>query len=132
MVPALVLAACGGGGGGAASPAADPVAAGRSLYRAACSACHGIAGQGGTGPALAGVADTFPDCADQVEWISLGSSAWKDRHGATYGASDEPVSGGMPGFGGSRSRAELQAVASFLRTEFGGRSEADALADCIP
>jgi mono/diheme cytochrome c family protein len=126
----LVLAAC--GGGETASPTDDPIAAGRSLYRAACAACHGSAGQGGTGPALGGVAATFPDCADLVEWISLGSSAWKDRVGSTYGSSSAPVRGGMPGFGGSRTDDELRAVAAFTRAEYGGESARDALAACIP
>jgi hypothetical protein len=78
------------------------------------------------------VVATFGDCADLVEWVSLGSTAWKDARGPVYGATEKPVSGGMPGFGGSRSDAELRAVAAFVRSEFGGETGPDALTACIP
>jgi len=124
----LAAAACGGGSDdGASGPAEEgPFADGRTVYRASCSACHGSAGQGGTGPGMTSIVDHFPECADLVEWISLGSSQWQDTYGDTYGADATPVSGGMPGFGGSRTEAELQAVSTYVRAQFGGESRAEA------
>ncbi len=55
----LLLAGCGGGddgGGASGTPGsqADQVAAGREVYTADCSQCHGPNGEGGTGPLVIG------------------------------------------------------------------------------
>ena len=84
MIVAGVLGAvCGGTPDG---PAA--LKAGRGIYGDQCSACHGNRGQGGVGPSMAEVRETWPDCDDHQEWIALGSEGWKAEHGPTYGADD--------------------------------------------
>lgn len=120
----VLLAAC----GGQTSP--DPLRQGRSIYADTCSVCHGSSGQGGVGPALGQVVATWPDCADQVEWIGLGSDGWKARHGDTYGATGKPVKGGMPAQGDSLTVAEQRLVAAFERVSYGGMARDDALAAC--
>lgn len=123
---ALVLAAC--GGGQAAPP--GPLGVGRGIYGDVCSACHGNRGQGGTGPSLAEVDLDFPACADQMEWIHLGSDLWRDTHGDTYGARNKPVEGGMPSMQTTFSDAEIAAVALYERTEFAGLPLEETAADC--
>ncbi|MEO6121094.1 MAG: cytochrome c, partial [Acidimicrobiales bacterium] len=98
----------------------DPIALGAEVYGAAgCGACHGAAGQGGVGPALAGgeAVLTFPDEADHAEWIRTGSGPFAgqpygdpDREGGQRG----PATGGMPGFG-SLSDEEIAAVVLYER-----------------
>ncbi len=91
------------------------------IYVAACAVCHGVNGGGGAGPAMAGgaVLEAFPvdSCSSQIEWIALGSSDWPD---ATYGANNTPVAGGMPGFEGQLTEAEIAQVTLYERVEFGG------------
>jgi len=43
------------GADSAGQPAADGAAPGRSLYASSCSACHGMRGEGSSGPALTGI-----------------------------------------------------------------------------
>ncbi len=56
----LLLAGCGGGddeggaSGGVPESQADQVAAGREVYTGECAECHGMNGEGGTGPLLIG------------------------------------------------------------------------------
>jgi mono/diheme cytochrome c family protein len=96
-------------------------ALGAQVYRAqGCGSCHGGAGEGGVGPALAGgeAALTFPEEADHVEWIKTGSAPFR---GQPYGAEDRPggqrtATGGMPGFP-SLSDEEIQAVVLYEREE---------------
>jgi len=120
----VVLAACSGSGAG------SPLKEGRSVYGNVCSACHGDAGQGGVGPELAGLTETFPLCADQIEWITLGSEEWKRSHGDTYGALDKPVAGGMPSHAKALTPAEIASVAAWERSTYGGVSEEDAIDQC--
>lgn len=110
---AVALAACGG-------EETDPFRLGRSTYGNVCAACHGQAGQGGVGPALDNVLEVWPDCADQVEWITIGSEGWLAAHGDTYGATAREVEGGMPAQGGSLSDQEIRRVAAFQRIQYGG------------
>lgn len=134
--PATGLAAnCDGGEFGSG---ASPLAAGAALYQVAaqpaCSACHGEGGGGGAGPALAGgaVTVTFQSCTDHALWIALGTNAWRAEVGDTYGDTAKPVGGGgqMPGYTALLSPEEIAAVTLYERVQFGGVSEADALADC--
>ncbi|MGH9165664.1 MAG: c-type cytochrome [Acidimicrobiales bacterium] len=98
----------------------DPVAQGAEVYRSAgCSACHGGAGEGGVGPALAGgeSALTFPDEADHISWVRTGSGPFA---GQPYGDPDRPggqrgpAKGAMPGFA-NLSDEEVAAVVAYER-----------------
>ncbi len=88
---AVVAAGCGGGGGSSstadvpqlsAKQAKDPaLVQGRKVWAANCTRCHGLDGQGGVGPKLAGeVAGDFPAVADQIALVANGKGimpAWK-------------------------------------------------------
>lgn len=120
---AVMLTSCGG-------EETDPLHRGRSIYGNVCSTCHGQAGGGGVGPALDTVTEVWPACADQVEWITLGSDGWKAAHGDTYGAVDREVKGGMPAQGKAFSDEEIRMVAAFERIQYGGADQDSTLADC--
>ena len=124
LIPALI-SACSGG-----DTDAGPLRQGRSIYGDWCSRCHGSAGQGGTGPSLAGVLATWPECADHIEWVTLGSGGWKAAHGDTYGATAKPVKGGMPEHETKLTLDERRLVAAFERVTYGGEEADRALADC--
>jgi len=123
----LVVAACGGAEGSTIDPF---VAEGRDVYVRLCSACHGSGGAGGVGPGFSGVLETFPACAAQVRWITLGSAGWRDEVGPTYGEPDKEVRGGMPGFGDSLTPDQIEAVATFVRVRYGGTEGPTTVADC--
>ena len=120
----LLAVACGG------ESAPSAVDEGREIYGNTCSACHGAAGEGGVGPALAGVLVTWPSCIDHISWIALGSDGWLQEEGDTYGATAKPVLGGMPAHASTLSADQIAAVAAFERVTYGGASEDAALADC--
>ncbi len=81
---------------------------GASVYRASgCSGCHGPTGGGGVGPAMDGVVQTFPEFADHVEWVRVGS---RPSQGQPYGAEGRVSTGGMPGFENTLSEEEIIAV----------------------
>jgi mono/diheme cytochrome c family protein len=126
---AFLLAACGGGDDGGTAET-GPIAAGENSYGSTCAVCHGSEGQGGVGRPLDTVVADFPDCADQVRWMALGSSRWKTEVGPTFGASETPVSGGMPEFEATLSDEEIRAIAAFTRVRFAGQPEADAVVGC--
>ena len=69
-------------------------------------------------------------CADQIEWVRLGSDGWLQEYGDRYGDTDRPVEGGMVAYGSSLRDADLRIVAAYVRTEFGGLAEAAVRADC--
>ena len=99
--------------------AAPPDGAG--LYRANCSSCHGAAGEGGVGPALENGETklTFPEEADHISWVQTGSGPFKDK---VYGDPDRDggprmAKGIMPGFAGTLSDAEIQAVVAYEREQ---------------
>ena len=96
---------------------------GREVYRTAgCSGCHGGAGEGGAGPALAAgeVELTFPEAAEHVAFVKSGSAPFK---GQPYGDPDREggariaETGQMPAFGGSLSDEEIEAVVAYERDE---------------
>jgi cytochrome c len=93
---AVALGACGGEG----EPAARP-RTGAGLYRAYCLTCHGADGQGGVGPALAGVvAVKYPDIEDQIAVVAEGTAR-------------------MPSFAQSLSSAEIRRIVVYERTKLG-------------
>jgi mono/diheme cytochrome c family protein len=75
---ALTVAAAGCGGGGEAKPTTGP-----EVYKAYCSTCHGVDGQGGVGPKLAGVvAEKYPNIDDQIAVVTNGKGtmpSWRGR-----------------------------------------------------
>ncbi len=113
LVAIVVFGACAESG-----PTDADYLEGREVY-GTCAACHGGNGQGGAGPALAMVRETFPDCADHVKWVSLGSKRWKDTVGTTYGAASKPIEGVMPEFGESLTADQLKQIALYERVRFG-------------
>lgn len=125
MVLVLSQIAC-----GEASARTEFGTEGRKLYvDTGCSACHGGKGEGGVGPPLANVLDTFATCEEQVEWVKLGSAGWESENGPTYG-SGKPVKGGMPGFGPALTEDEIKTIVVYERTELGGGTEDAIRADC--
>ena len=102
-----------------------PAALGAELYAGnGCAGCHGSTGGGGVGPAFTSGAiyETWPSFEDHFEWVRLGSNGWSAEKGDTYGANDNPVAGGMPGFAEeSISDAELIYVVLHER-ELGGEN----------
>ncbi|MCE9622196.1 MAG: cytochrome c [Actinomycetia bacterium] len=121
----LVALACAPGGG---TP--EALRTGRSVYGDNCSSCHGNAGQGGVGPSLKNVLSTWPLCADQKEWITLGSEGWKEVHGPTYGANNAEIKTKMPAHADKLSPDEIAAVAAFERVQYGGGDAETELAAC--
>jgi hypothetical protein len=104
---------------------------GQSIYNAQCTACHGVGGGGGVGPAFTGgaVLATFSACSDHVEWVAIGTNDWPD---ATYGDNAKPAGGGgvMPGYQNSLSLEEIAAVSLYERVAFGGEDLAVAEESC--
>src|SRR5688500_10345891 len=61
---------------------------GAAVYKGSgCSGCHGNNGEGAVGPEMDNVVETFPEFADHVEWVRVGS---KPVAGGTYGATNQP------------------------------------------
>jgi mono/diheme cytochrome c family protein len=93
------------------------IAIGAQVYQAqGCGGCHGPTGGGGVGPAMDAVNETFPAFADHVAWVRSGSAALR---GQTYGATDKPATGGMPGFP-DLTDEEVTAVVCHERVTLGG------------
>jgi cytochrome c oxidase subunit 2 len=85
-----------------ASPSAGSVGTvvdGAAVFAGSCAACHGADGGGGAGIQLSEgkVVALFPNIDDQIRVITNGN-------------------GRMPAFGGQLSKAEIQAVAEYIRT----------------
>ena len=125
------FAGAGGGGG-----ETDFIALGEAIYQGTevtgvnCAACHAPNGQGvGPFPALTGVLTTFGSCADQIEWIQLGSAGFVAAGRDTYGDTGKTINGGMPGHS-SLTAEQLAAVAAFERVRFGRGDAETVLADC--
>lgn len=123
-------------GRGAPGGAPDFVALGGEIFlgqvvtAANCSGCHGPAGQGGTGPALAGVGTTFASCADHIEWVTKGSSGFQAEGRSTYGDLSKPITANMPSFAASLSAEQIASVVAFERVRFGAVDPTTVLADC--
>ena len=115
---------------GQGSATSGSLGTGRDVYGDRCSSCHGNRGQGGVGPSLSDVIETWPDCIDQQAWIALGSERWKTERGPTYGAKDAPIDNVMPEHESSLTPEEIAAVAAFERVSYGGGDEEAELANC--
>lgn len=126
VMVALLAAGCSGEDTDA-GPFTD---ASRTHFRT-CASCHGTEGQGGIGPALDGVVDTFPSCDAHIEWVTLGSNGWLETHGDTYGATAKPVDGGMPGFAATLGADEIAAIAAYQRHRFADVPQEVALSECV-
>jgi len=93
----LVVIAAGCGGGGEAQPTT-----GKGIYVARCATCHGVGGQGGVGPELAGVVATkYPNIEDQIAIVTNGKGA-------------------MPSWRGKLTPKEIRKVVEYTRTGLGG------------
>lgn len=98
---AVVVGGCGGGGSDV--PGGDvQLGEGRRVYREYCASCHGADGGGGVGPKLGGgaVVDRYPEVADQRAVVERGRA-------------------GMPGWRGTLSPAEIDAVVRYERELLG-------------
>jgi mono/diheme cytochrome c family protein len=126
----LLLAACGGDGVGNGGGSGDQTGGGQQVYRASCRVCHGTDGGGGVGRPLSGVVETFPDCADQVRWVTLGSERWREEVGPTVGGREVGTSPVMPSFEDTLSENEIRRAIVYERTAFGGADLAATLQDC--
>ena len=109
----------------------DPLSFGAQVYSSNCATCHGATGGGGVGPALSGgaVTDTFSDPADQIEWVQLGSAGFQADGRSTYGDSEKPIGGGMPGWEGTLTPEEINAVVYYERSGLSGEEPNPALID---
>ncbi|MCU1483854.1 MAG: hypothetical protein JWN67_600 [Actinomycetia bacterium] len=106
-----------------AGPADPELATGQQVYAANCASCHGSAGEGGTGRPLGDVLKTFPNKADQILWVHLGSP----DAGTPYGdpsLNRKAGQGGyttkMPAFKGTLTDEQIAAVVRYERETFGG------------
>jgi mono/diheme cytochrome c family protein len=94
---AVLTTACGGDDTG---DAARPTT-GKGIYVANCATCHGVDGQGGVGPRLAGVAARYPDVGTQIAVVTNGLNR-------------------MPAFRGRLTESEIRAVVDYTRTDLKG------------
>ena len=92
----------------------------QQLYASNCASCHGARGEGGVGPQLAGgeAKATFPNEEDHIKWVQEGSSTKRGQpYGdpARAGGQRTATSGGMPGFAGRLSEAEIKEIVAYER-----------------
>jgi mono/diheme cytochrome c family protein len=92
---------------------------GRQVFGSKCQACHQAAGQGlpGVFPPLAGSSWVTGPAEISLQIVLHGLNGPIEVAGATY-------SGSMPAFGEQMNDAELAAVLSFIRSEWGNASPA--------
>lgn len=92
---------------------------GRQLYTAHCQACHQTTGQGlpGVFPPLAGAEWVTGDPRVLAQIVLHGLNGPIEVRGSSY-------QGAMPAFGAQLGSAEIAAVLSFVRAEWGNRAEA--------
>lgn len=113
---------------------ADPeLAMGATVYAAQCSGCHGANGEGGTGRPLGDLMKVFPNKADQIAWVHLGSP----EKGTPYGdpainrKAGEGGYGVMPPFKDALSGEEIAAVVRYEREHFAGSAPEPSTAEDI-
>jgi mono/diheme cytochrome c family protein len=80
----------------AAAEQADLLEIGAETFAGTCASCHGAQGEGGVGPAFAGIEDRYPDAADQVQVVIGGR-------------------GQMPAFGSTLTDTQIEAVVAYER-----------------
>lgn len=114
-------------GGGAA----DFIGIGEGIYPQ-CAGCHGANGEGGVGPPLGDVMNTFGACQGHIDWVGSGTAGFQAQGIATYGDTGKPVGGGgiMRGFEGTITPEEIASVVAYERVRFGAASAEEVLADC--
>jgi mono/diheme cytochrome c family protein len=102
-----------------ASAAAPAAADGAQIFASRCASCHQATGAGlpGVFPPLAGSEWANGDAKTVARILLLGINGKITVAGTTY-------SGVMPGFGSSLSDAEIAAVASHIRSNFGNKASA--------
>ena len=91
-------------------------------HSAGCSGCHGANGEGGVGPALHGgqAVLTFPNIADQINWVKTGSAPFAGqevRRPQPARRPARPATGDMPAFGTTLSTAQIHDVVTYERTK---------------
>ena len=102
---------------------AGPLTVGAEKY-ASCAGCHGATGGGaGATPALTSVDETFPDPAEHIRWVMLGTAGYTAEGTATYGAENKPVggAGNMPSQI-TLDSAELLSIIKFERESLAGET----------
>lgn len=101
------------------APAPGSAVDGRQLFTGKCQACHQAGGQGlpGVFPPLAGAAWVQGDAVLPVQILLHGLTGPIEVNGNTY-------QGAMPAFGEQMNDAEIAAVLSFIRSEWGNASPA--------
>lgn len=101
------------------APATGAAIDGRQVFVSKCQACHQSAGQGlpGVFPPLAGSSWVKGPAEIPLQIVLHGLNGPIDVAGATY-------NGSMPAFGEQMNDAELAAVLSFVRSEWGNASPA--------
>lgn len=115
-----------------------PTAMGASIYsgKGSCGGCHGVNGEGGSGPAFAGgdLLEVFPDWEDQIKWVDIGSTNWAQQTGSnTFGATDKVAgaAGMMPGFGPASDATltceEILLVVRYERVDLAGEEPPEDL-----
>lgn len=105
-----------------ASGPVDPLVLGAEVFQTAgCAGCHGANGQGqGDFPALnnGDTVKTFPNEADHISWVKTGSGPFKGKpYGDPNREGGQRIAklGAMPGFAGSLSDEQIQAVVTYER-----------------
>ncbi len=81
---------------------AEAMAEGEKTYKAVCAACHGVAGEGGLGPALAGSAVALGPIEKHIDIIINGQPGTA-----------------MAAFGGQLSAKQIAAVTTYERNAWG-------------
>jgi mono/diheme cytochrome c family protein len=101
------------------APAAGAAIDGRQVFVSKCQACHQAAGQGlpGVFPPLAGSSWVKGPAEVPLQILLHGLNGPIEVAGTTY-------NGSMPAFGEQMNDAELAAVLSFIRSEWGNASPA--------
>ncbi|NLA34889.1 MAG: cytochrome c [Actinobacteria bacterium] len=102
---------------------AGPLTVGAAKY-ATCAGCHGSTGAGaGATPALTTVDEVFPDPADHIRWVMLGTAGYTAEGKTTYGAENKPVggAGNMPSQI-TLDSAELLSIIKYERESLAGET----------
>jgi len=114
-------------------PVTGVLATGSHVFEARCASCHGAAGEGGSGYALADgeVLATFPTAAAQIMWVATGSDGV--GLGNPYGdpARGRIVDGGMPAWGDVLTTEEIIGVVLHERARLSGSTDDADLAQAI-
>lgn len=130
LLAIVVVAVIGSACAQSTSQLSPDIEEGREIYRDRCATCHGGNGEGGAGPALAGVIETFSSCDDHKQWVSLGSQRFKSEVGPTYGDGGKEITGVMPEFSTSLTNEEIARVAAYERHQFAGATQSGAAEEC--